>query len=127
MRIQARGKTYSLPEISALVLKELKAIAETSIGERQVGLYRQTRYAMGTHCEIRAWCSSGANALTIFDKGFREIERIEQVFSAFRDVVPCGSIVATKLARPGRFGGLASPPVRSSNRAEATGTSGWTW
>lgn len=33
VRIQARGKTYSLPEISALVLKELKAIAEGYLGE----------------------------------------------------------------------------------------------
>ncbi len=32
VRIQARGKTYSLPEISALVLKELKAIAESYLG-----------------------------------------------------------------------------------------------
>ncbi len=31
--IQARGKTYSLPEISALVLKELKAIAEGYLGQ----------------------------------------------------------------------------------------------
>ncbi|MBL8914145.1 MAG: molecular chaperone DnaK [Archangium sp.] len=33
VRIQARGKTYSLPEISALVLKELKAIAESYLGQ----------------------------------------------------------------------------------------------
>src|SRR3954465_7633003 len=32
VRIQARGKNYSLPEISALVLKEMKAIAETYLG-----------------------------------------------------------------------------------------------
>ena len=32
VRIQARGKTFSLPEISALVLKELKAIAESYLG-----------------------------------------------------------------------------------------------
>ncbi len=33
VRIQARGKTFSLPEISALVLKEMKAIAESYLGQ----------------------------------------------------------------------------------------------
>jgi molecular chaperone DnaK len=32
VRIAVRGHTYSLPEISALVLKEMKAIAETHLG-----------------------------------------------------------------------------------------------
>jgi molecular chaperone DnaK len=32
VRIEARGHTYSLPEISALVLKEMKAVAETYLG-----------------------------------------------------------------------------------------------
>src|SRR5918996_162320 len=32
VRIQVRGNTYSLPEISALVLKEMKAIAEAHFG-----------------------------------------------------------------------------------------------
>src|SRR5437660_1880930 len=32
VRIEVRGKTYSLPEISALVLKEMKAIADTHLG-----------------------------------------------------------------------------------------------
>ncbi|WP_257463419.1 molecular chaperone DnaK [Archangium lipolyticum] len=32
VRIAVRGQTYSLPEISALVLKEMKAIAETYLG-----------------------------------------------------------------------------------------------
>ncbi len=32
VRIQVREQTYSLPEISALVLKELKAVAETYLG-----------------------------------------------------------------------------------------------
>src|SRR3954469_899456 len=31
VRIEVRGRTYSLPEISALVLKEMKAIAETHL------------------------------------------------------------------------------------------------
>ena len=33
VRIQVRERTYSLPEISALVLKEMKAIAESYLGE----------------------------------------------------------------------------------------------
>ncbi|HYI01001.1 Hsp70 family protein, partial [Hyalangium sp.] len=32
VRIEVRGNTYSLPEISALVLKEMKAVAETYLG-----------------------------------------------------------------------------------------------
>jgi molecular chaperone DnaK len=32
VRIEVRGRTYSLPEISALVLKELKAVAESYLG-----------------------------------------------------------------------------------------------
>ncbi len=32
VRIEARGQSYSLPEISALVLKEMKAVAETYLG-----------------------------------------------------------------------------------------------
>ncbi len=32
VRLQVRDKVYSLPEISALVLKEMKAISETSLG-----------------------------------------------------------------------------------------------
>ncbi|MFL5351568.1 molecular chaperone DnaK [Archangium sp.] len=32
VRIAVRGQTYSLPEISALVLKEMKAVAETYLG-----------------------------------------------------------------------------------------------
>ena len=33
VRIEVRGKDYSLPEISALVLKEMKAIAESYLGQ----------------------------------------------------------------------------------------------
>jgi molecular chaperone DnaK len=33
VRIETRGKTYSLPQISALVLKEMKAIAETYLSQ----------------------------------------------------------------------------------------------
>lgn len=49
-----------------------------------VGLYRQTRYAMGTHCEIKAWCFTASQARSLFEKGFSELERIEQIFSSYR-------------------------------------------
>lgn len=64
---------------------DLKPIRRTFTGAGPLGLYRQTRYAMGTQCEIRLWCFSAADALTTFRKGFNELERIEQVFSAYRE------------------------------------------
>src|SRR6266545_1583324 len=33
VRLQVREKTFAIPEISALVLKEMKAIAETALGQ----------------------------------------------------------------------------------------------
>src|SRR5262249_40957795 len=36
----------------------LAPIAVASIDRGTVGLYREVRYAMGTHCEIRLWCDS---------------------------------------------------------------------
>jgi thiamine biosynthesis lipoprotein len=49
-----------------------------------LGLYRQSRYAMGSICDIRLWCRSDHEAHQAFALGFGEIERIEQVFSAYR-------------------------------------------
>jgi len=50
-----------------------------------LGLYRQSRYAMGSICEIRLWCCSAGEAHHAFAIGFGEIDRIEQVFSAYRN------------------------------------------
>src|SRR5712664_2438548 len=47
-------------------------------------LYRQSRYAMGSICQIRLWCRSAGEAHRAFAIGFGEIDRIEQVFSAYR-------------------------------------------
>lgn len=47
-------------------------------------LYRQSRYAMGSICEIRLWCHSAGEAHRAFAIGFGEIDRMEQVFSAYR-------------------------------------------
>ena len=49
-----------------------------------IGLYRQRRIRMGTVCEIRAWCRSSSEADRAFSAGFSEIERVEQIFSAYR-------------------------------------------
>lgn len=49
-----------------------------------LGLYKQTRYAMGTHCEVRLWSRAADEAQTLLRRGFEELERIEQVFSLYR-------------------------------------------
>lgn len=63
----------------------LTPIAVASSKQATVGLYRQARYAMGTHCEIRLWCQSAEEARDLFSMGFGELERIEQMFSAYRE------------------------------------------
>jgi len=63
----------------------LTPIATASNGQETIDLYRQVRYAMGTHCEIRLWCRSAEDARDLFGAGFGELERIEQIFSAYRE------------------------------------------
>ena len=53
-------------------------------GHETLGLYKQARYAMGTHCEIRVWSHAASEAQTLLRKGFEELERIEQIFSLYR-------------------------------------------
>jgi FAD:protein FMN transferase len=53
--------------------------------EGRTGLYRQARYAMGTICEIRLWCGSLGEAQASFHSAFAEVERLEQIFSAYRE------------------------------------------
>ena len=53
--------------------------------EGRTALYRQARYAMGTICEIRLWCASANEAQASFHSAFAEIERLEQIFSAYRE------------------------------------------
>src|SRR5215475_2411905 len=65
--------------------RALTPIAKTTNAGVSLRLYRQTQYAMGTQCEIRLWCSSANQAKTLFEEGFRELERIEQVFSLYRE------------------------------------------
>jgi len=65
--------------------RPLTPISITQSAYGSLGLYRQVRYAMGTQCEIRAWCASPNEAKVLFNSGFRELDRIEQVFTAYRE------------------------------------------
>src|SRR5262249_24090546 len=49
-----------------------------------LALYRQRRVRMGTLCDIRVWSRSACNASQALGAAFSEVERIEQVFSAYR-------------------------------------------
>jgi len=62
----------------------LAPIAMVNQGHETLGLYKQARYAMGTHCEIRVWSHAASEAQTLLRKGFGELERIEQIFSLYR-------------------------------------------
>ena len=74
----ARASQFALPLAMSPVL--------TAADFRgRMGLYRQSRYAMGSICEIRVWCRSAVEAHRAFAIGFGEIDRIEQVFSAYRN------------------------------------------
>ena len=80
---EARTKLGAARDFAAP--RALRPIAVAHSAERNLGLYRQVRYAMGTQCEIRAWCASSDESNRFFNEGFRELERIEQVFSAYRE------------------------------------------
>ena len=62
----------------------LSPLLTTIDSEGRLGLYRESRYAMGSVCEIRVWCRSADEARRAFATGFAEIQRNEQVFSAYR-------------------------------------------
>ena len=59
-------------------------LVTTTDSQGAVALYRQRRLRMGTICEIRVWSRSSAEAQCAFTAGFGEVERIEQMFSAYR-------------------------------------------
>ena len=63
----------------------MSAILASEDSQGSLDLYRQSRYAMGSICEIRVWCRSAGKAHRAFAIGFSEIDRIEQVFSAYRN------------------------------------------
>jgi Na+-translocating ferredoxin:NAD+ oxidoreductase RnfG subunit len=62
---------------------ELTPLVTVDRAREAVGLYRQVRYAMGTQCEIRAWGRSADEVSILFREGFRELARIEQIFSTY--------------------------------------------
>ena len=73
----APAKHFALPLSTSPILT-------TTDLRGSVGLYRQSRYAMGSICEIRLWCRSAEEARRAFAMGFGEIDRMEQIFSAYR-------------------------------------------
>jgi thiamine biosynthesis lipoprotein len=77
-------------------------ISVTTAGGR-TALYRQARYAMGTFCEIRLWCASPGEARASFHAAFAELERLEQIFSAYRE--------DSELSRVNREAGQRCIPV----------------
>jgi thiamine biosynthesis lipoprotein len=69
-----------------LVLPE--ALRPLEVRRTQLGdyaLYRQARHRLGTICEIRLWAVSSADANAAFSAGFDEIERLDLVFSNYRN------------------------------------------
>ena len=76
---------FKLAATSQFVLPlPMSPVLSTTDSQGSLGLYRQSRYAMGSVCEIRAWCRSADEAHRAFAAGFAEIDRNEQVFSAYR-------------------------------------------
>src|SRR5882672_7002382 len=77
---------YKLASASQFALPlPMSRILTRADSQGSMGLYRQGRYAMGSVCEIRLWCRSANEAHRAFATGFAEINRVEQVFSAYRD------------------------------------------
>jgi FAD:protein FMN transferase len=66
-------------------LLPLSPILTTTDSQGSLRLYHQSRYAMGSVCEIRVWSRSADEARRAFALGFAEIHRNEQVFSAYGD------------------------------------------
>jgi FAD:protein FMN transferase len=63
-------------------------------------LYRQARYAMGTICEVCLWCGSPQDAHSAFRGAFAELERLEQIFSAYRDSSELAQVNREAFQRP---------------------------
>jgi FAD:protein FMN transferase len=63
----------------------IQPLISVSTSDGPTALFRQARYAMGTLCEIRLWYGSAGEAQTAFRSAFAEIDRFEQIFSAYRE------------------------------------------
>lgn len=80
---EARGRIA--PAAGFAQPSPLSPVLTASDAHGRLSLYHQSRYAMGSVCEIRVWCRSGSEAHQAFAAGFAEIARNEQIFSAYRD------------------------------------------
>jgi thiamine biosynthesis lipoprotein len=89
----APANQFTLPLRMSPVLK-----AADSQGN--LNLYRQSRYAMGSICEVRLWCCSADEAHRAFATGFAEIRRIEGIFSAYREDSELASVNRNAGSRP---------------------------
>jgi FAD:protein FMN transferase len=80
------GTPHSSASSTRLVLPEaLRPLEVRSTDIEDYLLYRQARYRLGTVCEIRLWAVSAVEARSAFRAGFDEIERLERVFSNYRN------------------------------------------
>jgi thiamine biosynthesis lipoprotein len=79
---EVRGQLH--PSGRSVQAYSAQPLVTTADSHGLLALYRQRRLRMGTICEIRAWCRSSSHAQQAFEAGFSEIERIEQIFSAYR-------------------------------------------
>lgn len=102
---------------------EFEPLAKISTGTASsLGLYRQARYAMGTHCEIRAWCFTASEARALFEKAFSELERIEQLFSAYREDSELSRVnrgaAAANIMVSNEFFELTQEAIRAANETK---------
>src|SRR6266850_1306835 len=80
------GTRYKLAPASQFVLPlPMSPVLISADSQGSLDLYRQSRYAMGSICQIQLWCRSAGEAHRAFAIGFGEIDRVEQVFSAYRN------------------------------------------
>jgi FAD:protein FMN transferase len=92
---------YKLAPASQFTLPlPMSPVLKTADSQGSVALYRQSRYAMGSICEIRLWCGSSDEARCAFATGFAEIHRIERVFSAYRVDSELASVNRNAGSRP---------------------------
>src|SRR6266403_5336197 len=78
----------------------ISPVLTSADSQGSLDLYRQSRYAMGSICQIQLWCRSADEAHRAFATGFAEIGRIERVFSAYRDDSELASVNRNAGSRP---------------------------
>jgi thiamine biosynthesis lipoprotein len=92
---------YKLAPASQFALPlSMSPVLTSADSQGNLDLYRQSRYAMGSICEIRLWCRSADEVHRAFATGFAEIGRIERVFSAYRNDSELASVNQNAGCRP---------------------------